>query len=220
MNLYFLVEGKTERKIYPQWLTHLLPNYKRVDHFQEAHKYNYYLFSAGGYPSILDDIEAAVQNINDCGKYSHLVICIDADEDTVQERKEEVQSRLHKKSGKLNGKAIIIVQNRCIESWFLGNPLAYTEKPQNEILKQYCAFYNVSTHDPELMLKLPQFNKIAQFHKDYLKKMLKEKGSNYSVTHTRKVCEPSYIEELNKRVKDTAHLKSLETFFSFCQTLN
>jgi hypothetical protein len=30
VNLYFLVEGTTERKIYPKWLETLLPNYTRV----------------------------------------------------------------------------------------------------------------------------------------------------------------------------------------------
>ena len=30
MNLYFLVEGKTEKKVYPQWLSHLIPGLKQV----------------------------------------------------------------------------------------------------------------------------------------------------------------------------------------------
>ncbi len=30
MNLYFIVEGKTEQKVYPSWLSYLLPELQRV----------------------------------------------------------------------------------------------------------------------------------------------------------------------------------------------
>ena len=54
MNLYFLVEGKrTENKVYPAWLKHLLPELQQVKNFDEVDKNNFYLFSANGYPSII-----------------------------------------------------------------------------------------------------------------------------------------------------------------------
>ena len=44
MNIYFLVEGnRTEKKIYPQWLTYLVPKLKRVKYHDEVTSNNYYL---------------------------------------------------------------------------------------------------------------------------------------------------------------------------------
>lgn len=36
MNIYFLVEGKAEGKIYPQWLTYLVPELKRVKYHDDV----------------------------------------------------------------------------------------------------------------------------------------------------------------------------------------
>jgi len=53
MNLYFLVEGKqSERKIYPAWLAHILPELQRVDNCDDVNEKNYYLISGEGYPSL------------------------------------------------------------------------------------------------------------------------------------------------------------------------
>lgn len=55
MNLYFLVEGRrTEAKVYPKWLSHLLPHFSRVERFNEVDDKNYFLISGEGNPSILD----------------------------------------------------------------------------------------------------------------------------------------------------------------------
>ena len=42
MNLYFLVEGaQSERKVYPAWLTYLLPELQRVDNCDDVNEKNY-----------------------------------------------------------------------------------------------------------------------------------------------------------------------------------
>jgi len=46
MNVYSLVEGKTEKKVYPRWLSHLLPGLKQVQRYDEVEHHNYYLFSS------------------------------------------------------------------------------------------------------------------------------------------------------------------------------
>lgn len=70
MNLYFLVEGKsTEKKVYPAWLQHLLPELKQVPNYDEVEKNNYYLFSANGYPSIIyEHLPNAIADIQENGK--------------------------------------------------------------------------------------------------------------------------------------------------------
>jgi hypothetical protein len=215
------VEGKrTEKKVYPQWLSCLLPWLRQVSHFDEVDNHNYYLFSSNGYPSILDDIENAIKDINECGSYSHLVICLDADEFTVQERTEEIRQLFETRSLDLDVELKVVVQNRCFETWFLGNRKVYSRNPQDEIFKRYCSFYDVSVDDPELMTNYPGFNRTAQFHEDYLKRMLGEKGIRYTKRNPGSVGEPHYINALKKRIKDKpCHLASLNYFFSFCASL-
>jgi hypothetical protein len=56
MNLYFLVEGtQSERKVYPAWLAHILPELQRVQSCDDVNEKNYYLISGEGYPSLIYD---------------------------------------------------------------------------------------------------------------------------------------------------------------------
>ena len=46
MNLYFLVEGRrTEKKVYPKWLSVLLPQINEVKFPHEITQNNFYIFS-------------------------------------------------------------------------------------------------------------------------------------------------------------------------------
>jgi hypothetical protein len=222
MNLYFLLEGKrTEKKVYPQWLSYLLPQFKQVKYFDEVVKYNYFLFSSNGYPYLLDDIVRAAQDINSSGKYSHLIICVDADEATTAKRKEEILAYLLSSSIGLEAELVIIVQNICFETWFLGNRRVFSRNPQDKTFKEYSLFYNVSTHDPEQMPNFPGFGSTSQFHMAYLKRMLLERGIRYTKNFPGDVEKPPYIKELQKRVADCpCHLISLQEFFSFCKKIN
>lgn len=65
MNLYFMVEGITERKVYPQWISYLLPHLSRVNQASDARENNYYLISGGGFPSILNDhLANSIEEVN------------------------------------------------------------------------------------------------------------------------------------------------------------
>ncbi|MDB9315843.1 hypothetical protein PN462_22215 [Spirulina sp. CS-785/01] len=123
MNLYFLVEGRsTETKLYPRWLQYLVPELTQVDNHDDVQKNNYYLVSGQGYPAILNYLSTAVEDITEVGVYNYLVICVDADEDSVKERKEEIRTFIEEQNFELGStKVKIIIQNRCIESWLLGN---------------------------------------------------------------------------------------------------
>ena len=221
MNIYFLVEGKrTEKKVYPKWLSYLVPDLKQVKHFDEAMNCNFYLFSSNGYPSILEDIKNAAQDINECGKYAYLVVCLDADEAAVEERKEEIGRLFRPGALELEAELVVIVQNRCLETWFLGNRRVYPRNPLDETFRRFCEFYNVSEKDPEQMPNFPGFSRTAQFHEEYLKRMLREKNIRYTKRYPGNVGEPSYIKALQKRLNDTPdHLKTLEEFFSFCKEI-
>ena len=82
MNLFFLVEGRrTESKIYPAWLSYLLPQLQRVKNYRKITQNNYYLIDGGGYPSIKERIVYYIDEINTINQspinsnYHHFVIC-------------------------------------------------------------------------------------------------------------------------------------------------
>jgi len=91
LNLYFLVEGKTEIEVYPKWLNHLLPDLSRVKFAKYATNNNYYLISGMGYPRLLDvTLIDSFAEINELGNYNYLILVIDADDFNEQEKIDEV----------------------------------------------------------------------------------------------------------------------------------
>lgn len=219
MNLYFLVEGRrTEKAVYPQWLKFLLPELNEVtDPFKIKSKNSFYVFSGNGYPSLLHNhLKNAISDINKINKFDFLVICLDADDQRINDREREVTDYIAKNSlSLLNTELIVIVQNRCIETWFLGNKKVATRNPQSQQLRTYYKFYDVKVSDPELCGIYKGFSKHTHFHESYLKEILKEKGLTYSKSNPNEVCKPYFIEELYKRTSQTGHLISLKRFFDF-----
>ena len=223
MNIYFLVEGRhTEKKLYPRWLQYYIPELKQVEFADIVEENNYYLLSGKGYPRILNDgLFEAVQDIQETGKYDYLVICVDAEEDSVSEKRQEVNNFIESNSMDL-GKAqlIVVIQNRCIETWLLGNRKIFNSRqPQESPLSDYVNYYDVSQNDPELMGKY-EFNNHANFHEAYLKAILKANNLSYSKKLPRKTQEKSYFEQLLKRIDNTPqHLQTFQDFINFCDMI-
>ncbi len=223
MNIYFLLEGRhTEKKNYCDWLKYLLPEFTKVQYYDEVEENNYYLISGNGYPqTITEGLPNAVQKIQEIGKYDYLVIVIDADEDTVDERKQYIYNFIDKKEIDIGiTELVLIIQNRCIETWLLGNRerfknLSSVESP----LSDYLEYYDLVTHDPELMGAYNGRNH-ADFHFAYLKAILATHGIKYSKKFPRITNEESYLKELIKRVEDeTEHLKTFQTLINFCHII-
>jgi len=223
MNWYFLVEGKTERRIYPQWISYLMPHLSRINSPGDAQNNNYYLISGGGFPSLLDNhLADSIADINACGNYDWLILALDADFLSISERMKEVYDFITDKNLTLHNCTLeIIVQNRCIETWFLGNQKVYSRNPTLKELIDFIRFYNVSDCDPELMDKPSTFEgTLSDYHYEYLKQMLFFKNIRYSKTKPYEVGKAYYIEELKKRLEKTpTHLSSLKKFFDLCDSI-
>ena len=183
MNLYILVEGKnTEKKIYPSWLSYLLPQLKRVNFYDQVDKNSYFLISGHGYPNIIEHgIPNAIDKIHETGKYNYLVVCLDADEDTVEDRKTEVDEFIINNNIDLGKTELVtIIQNRCIETWLLGNRRMFNSiQPKESLLLDYANYYDVSTEDPEMMGSYTHKNH-ADFHYAYLKKIFRANNKVYT----------------------------------------
>jgi hypothetical protein len=221
VNLYLLVEGsRPEKTVYPRWLSALVPALTQVFDPFEAVKNNFYLFSSNGYPGIKGDIRSAILDVNEAGIYDYFVVCLDSDDSDVDEKRLEIEDAVSALDVKLNAGLVVIIQCRCIETWFLGNRDKVPAR-KSRAFYSFFRFYNVSKYNPELMEKPSWFSSsISQFHAVYLKKMLAENGKHYSKKSPESVCGASYLTELQKRVIDSTHLRSLKYFFDFCQILN
>ncbi len=220
MNLYILVEGEeTELQLYPQWLSYLIPELSRVYDYRNVNGNNYYLFSGRGIPSIYRHAANAIRDINTLNSYDYLIVCMDSDELTVERRKEKLLEYLAKENVSIheNCNLKVIIQNRCIETWFLGNRKVYKRNPQGLTFKEYAQFYNVAKRDPELMTKHQDFKQISQFHEAYLREMLKEYRVKYRKSRPKEVLKRTYFDELLKRVSESPRdLQSFSNFLALC----
>lgn len=221
MKIYFLVEGRrTEKKVYAAWLKHLLPELSRMTYCDDVINNGYFLISGEGYPSLIyDHLPAAIEDINRTGGYNYLVVSLDADEDSVTSRNNEISSFLIQQDLRLrNTELVVIVQNRCLETWFLGNRRIVTSSPQSQVLRNYLAYYNVRQQDPEMMGCHSSCARHAQFHLQYLKELLQAKSLSYTKKYPGPVLEQSYLAQLQTRVSDQpSDLASLQVFLNFCQ---
>jgi hypothetical protein len=239
MNFYFVFEGKTEPIVYKEWLSILLPNLSEVEYFDEVNHNNYYYISDFGFPYCSQIIADAIQEINEIPKYDYLVLFADADHLTVSERKNEalkwINLKLADKPFKSlpdNCKLEIIVQKVCIETWFLGNRNFFVRHPQqNEILKQYIKYFDVSQNDPEELASefiqneensndIFGYKTKALFHEGYLREIFKERNLSYSKSRPKEVQKEYYFQQIIARIKaNSYHLHSFQGFLDFCSKI-
>ncbi len=222
MNLYFLVEGKrTEKKVYPAWLAHLVPQLRRVDDPCElGDQCGYFIFSGEGYPSLLDvHLSAAIADYNASGKFNRLVICLDVDDSTPADRCQVVFDRASSLGFPAN-QLRVIAQECCIESWFLGNRRAVAPNPQNPELVDFMSFYNVRQDDPESMGTHADFNARSIFHSRYFHLVAQEKRFRYTKHRPQHVVDRPFLDGLIERRRTTNHLPSFASFLDLCDEIN
>lgn len=224
MNIYFLVEGKrTEMKVYPKWLAILLPKLIKVQWHHEVNDNNYCIFTGDGFPSLLDNhLKNSIEDINNVSKFDYFVICLDSDNDSIEDRKKQVFDFIENEKIVINPKTelVIIVQNKCFETWFLGNRRIFKKNPQSEFLSDCINFYNVKENDPELMHKPADFEQSCSiFHSTYLQEILSERKIQYSKKNPGVVAEEYFLNELIQRNLKSNHIKSFRNFIDFCEKI-
>ncbi len=224
MNIYFLVEGKrTEMKVYPKWLSYLVPELQKVQWHYQVVKNNYCIFTGDGFPSLLyTQLKNSVEDVNASDCFDYFVICLDADEQSIEACKQEILNFMSEEKIVLNPNTRfeIIVQNKCLETWFLANPKIFKKNPNSAFLRECIAFYNVKKDDPELMGKLPDFEgSTSVFHSSYLQDLLAERNVTYSKKNPQSVVEEYFLRELILRNQKTNHIQSFQHFIQFCEQI-
>jgi hypothetical protein len=223
MNIFILVEGKTERKIYPKWLKQLLPTLTKVDRPALINQNNYCIVSGNGYPSILGYLKESIDEANRIGTFDFFIVIADTDDIDIADRELEIRDYVLKNNIKLNDSTdfVIILQRCCIETWFLGNRKIFKKNTQDTELNDWIKHFNVSIDDPETMISPTNYNgAIGNFHKMYLKKMLAERHISYSEIQPNAVTEPPYLDEIIKRFEQTGHIATFGALLDFCKKLN
>lgn len=222
--MYFLVEGSsTEMDVYPSWINHTIPElhiYKRIEQRKDfiQSEDSCYFISGYGYPSIINHIEKSAKDIVDFPDLTHFIVILDCDEDTVELRTTIIKQEIEKHPIFKSVNTTILIQNRCIETLFLGNKKIITRKPQNKKFSEYLAYYDVTQNCPEMMGKKDE-HVHAHFHEKYLKLAFKERGLNYSKTAPGEVSAPYYLNEIKQSVYANSHLPTIKPFFDLLQDI-
>lgn len=223
MNFYFLLEDeKSFLKVLPLWLEYMNFDCRRVADIQEVQENNYVLQSGQGVTQLVtkvlfDTIDTILLNP---GKIDKLVIILDAEDLEIEDRKQLVNEQIskHYEVEKINFDIMILVCNRCFETWLLGcrglYPIEEVDKTSD--FYQYYMHYNIEANDPEGMIP-PEGNEetIAKYHFHYLHELLRYKRIRYSKNKPQNVATEEYFKGIVERIAITEHLKSFKIFYDF-----
>jgi hypothetical protein len=220
MNILILVEGRTEKKIYPKWLAQLVPHLSKVDQPALVTQNNYCIISSDGYYSLFNYLEEVIDEVNNIGIFNYFVVVADTDDKSVDEREFEIRDFLVRKGIELSNSTdfVIILQRCCLETWLLGNRQIFKENAQDDVLKSWITHFNVSLNDPEMMtLPLDYNGAIGNFHKMYAEKMQIEYYKNRDAESK---IELNHLSAIVERFEQTGHLATFGNFLNFCKKIN
>lgn len=243
MYYYFLLEdSKSFIKILPKWLEYLGFGCTRVPDISQIETNNYILQSGQGViqlvtKALFDTIDTIQQYPN---KIDKLVIVLDAENETVSSRKQQVKDKIAEKypNNDLAFEIEIFVCNCCIETWLLGKKGLYPQPseviPSSENYQYFCKHferhyyhYNIEAKDPELMLLPTESSETkAHYHFSYFHDLClynyltKKESLKYSKSKPQLALEKNFFDGLMERINTTDHLKSLKEFIDFLKTTN
>lgn len=223
MNYYFLLEDeKSFIKVLPEWLKHLNFECERVPDIKFVEDKNYVLQSGQGVTQLITKaLFQTIDTINENPKtIDKLVIILDAEEETVEERKQQVFSKIEDKYdiNNFDFKIEVFVCNHCFESWLLGCQWVY---PQSKVdvasfFYPFYSYYDVSKRDPEIMpVPMECEETTAKYHFHYLHEMLRYKKMRYNKNKPNVVSDITYFNGLLKRIYETQHIGTFKEFIEF-----
>jgi len=213
MNLYVVTEGKVESIVYRHWIPFVNPHISQALTLNEIDNNKFYLISGMGYPYYLNIIADAILDVNNIRKFDRLVISIDSEDMTRQEKYDEIKVFISNKP--CTAEVRIVVQHFCFETWALGNRRVIRPKPVSSKLREYKHFFDVRNRDPELLPHKPDesLNR-AQFAERYLRLALNDKFRNltYTKNNPQAVMHNKYFDQVKNRFHDTGHIASFDDF--------
>lgn len=227
MNYYFLLEdSQSFFKVLPIWLEYMGFPCTRVADIDEVKSNNYVMQSGHGVTQLITKALYATMDtmIEKPGRIDHLVIILDAEERTVEERKAEVNQKIEEYKQKYNCtfdfQIKILVCNHCFESWLLGNQNIYPscEPSSDSDFYPYYKHYNIKENDPEIM-SVPESvqETTATYHFHYLHEALRHNKIRYSKKRPQNVCTWEYFQTILFRMNTTSHINTFRELWEYIQ---
>jgi len=215
MNIYVVTEGEAESKIYKHWITYINPNIEYTDFIDKVDINKFYIVSGSGYPYYLGIIEDAISDVNEHEIFDRLVITVDSDEMTRDEKYLEIHDFISDKYCRVEIK--IVVQNFCIETWGLANRSLIRKNPNLQRLRRYLGIFNVRERDPELLPANDEENvNRSQFAYKYLRAAFNDRYRNatYTKKNPKEFFNDSFFKQIKNRFEQTEHIRSFGDFLS------
>lgn len=217
MNLYIVIEGElASKKIYEHWIPYVNRNLSYVNHISEIVIDNFSILMGGGQPGILERIDAAIDDVNAYGNIDRLIIALDSEDFTFEEKYGWIYQHVSQKD--CVAEIRILIQHFCMEAWALGNVAIVRPNPQDSKLREYKNIYDIRTNDPELLPPYPpeELNR-AQFAEKYLRRAILD-SSNGQATYTKRnsnaLLHQGYYNRLKRRLEETGHISSFGGFLT------
>lgn len=214
MNIYLVVEGFVEKKVYPKWIKYINPQYKVIQDFDDVVSNHIYIVSGGGYPNYLEVIEDSVNDVADNRAFDKLVIAIDSEDMSYNQKKKEIMDFVDNLGFVIEYQ--VVVQHFCIETWALGNRNIISRNSADEKVRKYRSIWDVLRQDPEKLPPLDEEHTRAQFAELYLRALLNAKYRNltYSKHNPKELLNRKYFDRVKSRLIDTGHIASFNDFLT------
>jgi hypothetical protein len=213
MNIYVVVEGVVEKKVYPEWISSLYPNLTTVDLITQVVKNNVFIVSGGGYPNYYEVIKNGILDVNNDQNFDRLVIAVDSELIPINEKINEI--RLFLANFVCRTQVYIIVQHFCLETWALGNRTIIRRNPTNPKLSDFLHYFDVVHEDPELLPSnhFLSLNRV-EFAYAYLRAIINDRytGLSYTKHNPKVIMQKGYIDQIVNRYRETNHLRSFNSF--------
>jgi hypothetical protein len=218
MNIYVVVEGSVEEKVYKRWIPYVNDQITYSgSNVSDLSNNNFAIISGHGYPYYKEVICDAIIDVNDGGNVDKLVIAIDSEEMTREEKYSEIQGFIQTECEPSRTPIFIVTQHFCIETWALGNRSFGPVNPIGQKLREYKRIHCVFENDPELLpSNPPKYRTRAQFAKEYLRAMINDKnrGLSYSERRPNVIYPKEYFDAIKLRYETAEHIVSFSSFYN------
>lgn len=231
MNLAFLVEGRTELKLYPRWVNHLssTPLTECTTGYHDVVANQFTIFNVEGIGKMSREIPAVINAIISNPVFDYFVIVVDADDNNTTNSITLIQDIINDPATPRlpnNCQVKIIVQQACIETWFIGHTDYFrTAKACGDRgISSLMSEYDAENNNPELMpnIRSSTVHSIGAYHGAFLKQMLR--GVNrrwiYGKSTAHNLIDIPYFQRLEQRLTETpTHLQTFSDMVSFLKSL-
>jgi hypothetical protein len=211
MNYYVVVEGVAEKSVYSYWVNYLNPRLTFVSQIEDVIENNFYIVSAYGYPQYFNVIDDAISDINSVGIFGRLVICVDSEDLSREEKIAEIRTFLNGKN--CRAEIRIVIQHFCFDTWGLGNIELYRPHPGSPNVISFIRFFNTRINDPENLPSYLKYNR-SQFAKKYLMELIRDRYSGVFQSQDRLniILLESFFNSVKGRYERTGHIASFSSF--------